>query len=154
MESSLILVVILAIAVLGKADSVAIAVTMLLGAKLLHLDGYIYQLIEKKGMFAGLVILIMAILIPLAKGDFSSKDILGTMTSWVGILALVLSLATTYLSGLGARYLIEQGNGDVMPSLIVGAVIAAAFLGGVPVGPLITSGILAVAVRLFHRNLF
>ncbi|MEQ8198982.1 MAG: DUF441 domain-containing protein [Clostridiaceae bacterium] len=154
MESSLILVAILAIAVLGKADSVAIAVTMLLGAKLLHLDGYVYQLIEKKGMFAGLVILIMAILIPLAKGDFSLKDILGTMTSWVGILALVLSLATTYLSGLGARYLTEQGNGDVMPSLIVGAVIAAAFLGGVPVGPLITSGILAVAVRLFHRNLF
>jgi len=154
MESSLILVAILAIAVLGKADSVAIAVTMLLGVKLLHLDGYIYQLIEKKGMFAGLVILIMAILIPLAKGDFSLKDILGTMTSWVGILALVLSLATTYLSGLGARYLTEQGNGDVMPSLIVGAVIAAAFLGGVPVGPLITSGILAVAVRLFHRNLF
>jgi uncharacterized membrane protein (DUF441 family) len=152
MDSSIILVIILAIAVIGKADSVAIATSILLVLKLMNIDRYMYPLLEKKGMFVGLVILLMAILIPLAKGDFSVQNILGTVTSWVGIVALVLSLLTTYLSGLGARYLTEQGNANIMPSLVIGAVIASAFLGGVPVGPLITSGILAALVKIFPHK--
>ncbi|ACA54770.1 conserved hypothetical protein [Clostridium botulinum A3 str. Loch Maree] len=39
-----------------------------------------------------------------------------------------------------------------MPAMILGAVLAASFLGGVPVGPLITSGILALGIKIFHRG--
>jgi len=35
------------------------------------------------------------------------------------------------------QYITVQGYGDVMPALILGAVIATTFLGGVAVGPLI-----------------
>ncbi|MBE3573601.1 MAG: DUF441 family protein, partial [Moorella humiferrea] len=48
-------------------------------------------------------------------------------------------------------YLTVQGHSEVMPALILGAVIAAAFLGGVPVGPFITAGLLAVVVRLIAK---
>ncbi|MDF2653870.1 MAG: hypothetical protein K0R19_344, partial [Bacillota bacterium] len=59
-----------------------------------------------------------------------------------------LSFFTTYLSGRGLDFLTVQGHSDVMPSMILGAVIATAFLGGVPVGPLITSGLLVLVIKI------
>jgi len=152
MGTYIILLLILTAAVIGKANSVAVAVCVLLLVKLLSVDKFIYPVIEKQGIFWGLVLLTMAILIPIAKGNISSKQLLVVFTTFVGVLAFALSLLTTYLSGLGVQYLTLQGHSDVMPALILGAVIAAAFLGGVPVGPFITSGILAVIVKVFSKN--
>lgn len=64
---------------------------------------------------------------------------------------MLISLFTTYLSGLGLQYLTVEGHGDIMPALILGAVISSAFLGGVPVGPFITSGLLALVVKAFSK---
>lgn len=141
------LAIILVIAVLGKANSVAVAVCILLIVKLLNLDQFIYPLIEKNGVNWGLILLIAAILIPIASGKVTIINVKNIFTSWVGITALVLSFFTTYLSGLGLNYLTIQGNNDVIPALILGSVLAAVFLGGVPVGPLITSGMLALVVK-------
>lgn len=151
MESNVILLGVLVCAVLGKANSVAVATCLLLIIKLLNLDKYIYPTVEKNGVFWGLVILIAAILIPVASGKITLVSLKGVFTSWLGITALLLSLFTTYLSGLGLKYLTVQGHSEVMPSLIIGSVIAAAFLGGAPVGPFITSGILALGLKLFNK---
>jgi Predicted membrane protein len=151
LDSNIILIAILAISVLGKANSVAIASCVLLFINLLKLDKYVFPIVENYGVFIGLVILITAILIPIANGQITFESIKVIFTSWTGIAALLISLFTTYLSGLGLQYLTVQGNGQVMPALILGAVIAAAFLDGVPVGPLITSGILALGIKLFHK---
>jgi uncharacterized membrane protein (DUF441 family) len=150
-DSNIILVVILAASILGKANSVAIATSILLIIKLVNLDKYIFPVIENSGMTLGLILLIAAILIPIADGEYTFINIKNVFASWIGIAALIISLFTTYLSGLGLQYLTVQGHGDVMPALILGAVIASAFLGGVPVGPLITSGMLALGVKLLHR---
>lgn len=145
------LIVILIASVVGKANSVAIATCILLMIKLLNIEGYIFPFIEKNGVTIGLIVLIAAILIPIAKGTITSNNVKSVFTSWIGIIALILSFLTTYLSGLGLNYLTVQGHGDVMPAMILGSVAAAAFLGGVPVGPLITSGMLAVIAKLIHK---
>lgn len=152
MESNIILVIILAISVIGKANSVSVAAAVLLIIKLLHVEKYIFPALDKNGVFWALVILIAAILIPIADGSISSFKIKGNLTSTVGIIALLLSFFTTYLSGMGLKYLTVQGHADVMPALILGSIAAAAFLGGVPVGPLITSGILALIMKAFHKG--
>lgn len=152
MEANIVLIILLAISVIGKADSVSIAVAVLLIIKLLHVDNYIFPVLSSSGTFWALVLLIAAILIPIASGSINSIKIKSNLTSWIGIIALVLSFLTTYLSGVGLRYLTVDGHGDVMPALILGSVIAAAFLKGVPVGPFITSGILAVVVKAFHKS--
>lgn len=152
MEANLILVIILAISILGKANSVAVGVAILLVLKLLNLDKYVFPVLNDKGVFWALVVLIATILIPIANGQITVTNIRGNLLSWVGVVALILSFLTTYLSGLGLQYLTVKGNGDVMPALIIGSVAAAAFLKGVPVGPLITSGMLAVVVKLVHKN--
>ncbi|HEX9026677.1 MAG TPA: DUF441 domain-containing protein [Clostridium sp.] len=151
MESNIILLAILAASILGKANSVAIASCILLIIKLLNMDKYLFPAIESHGMSLGLTLLIAAILIPIANGKIAPINIRNVFTSWIGIAALLISLFTTYLSGLGLQYLTVQGHGDLMPALIVGAVIAASFLGGVPVGPLITSGMLALGIKLFNK---
>lgn len=145
------LIVILIASVVGKANSVAIATCILLMIKLLNIEGYIFPSIEKNGVNIGLILLIAAILIPIAKGTVTSNNVKSVFTSWIGIIALILSFLTTYLSGLGLNYLTVQGHGDIMPAMILGSVAAAAFLGGVPVGPLITSGMLAVIAKLIHK---
>lgn len=142
---------VLVVAIIGRANSVAVATCLLLIVKLLNLDKYVFPAVEKNGVFWGLVLLTAAILIPIANGKVTAFNIKSIFTSWIGVFALLLSLFTTYLSGLGLQYLTVQGHGDVMPALILGAVIAAAFLGGVPVGPFITSGILALSLKLLHK---
>ncbi|ATW26567.1 DUF441 domain-containing protein [Candidatus Formimonas warabiya] len=150
MSSTVILLGILAVAILGKANSVAIATCVLLLLKLIGLDSYVYPFIEKSGMTWGLIFLLAAIMIPIANGSISAENIKSVFTSWTGITALALSFFTTYLSGQGLNYLTVQGHGNVMPAMIIGAVGAAAFLGGVPVGPLITAGILALFAKIIH----
>lgn len=145
------LVAILGVAVIGRANTVAVAAGILLIIRLLHIESLTFPALEKVGLFWGLVLLIAVILIPIAKGNITDRDIWRTSTSWIAIIALVLSLLTTYLSGLGLKYLTIQGHGDIMPALILGAVIAASFWGGVPVGPLITSGLLAIVMKMFHK---
>ncbi|HEY8890611.1 MAG TPA: DUF441 family protein [Clostridium sp.] len=151
MSPTIILLLILAAAIFGKANSVAIATCILLILKLLGLDNYVYPTLEKNGMTWGLILLIAAILIPIANGNISTDNIKSIFTSWIGLAALLLSFLTTYLSGQGLNYLTVQGHSDIMPAMIVGAVAAAAFLGGVPVGPLITSGMLAVFAKMIHK---
>lgn len=151
MSSNIILLLILAAAVFGKANSVAIATCALLMLKLLGLDKYVYPFIEKSGMTGGLILLIAAIMIPIASGSITAENIKNVFTSWIGITALVLSFLTTYLSGQGLNYLTVQGHSDIMPAMIIGAVAAAAFLGGVPVGPLITSGMVAIFAKMIHK---
>jgi uncharacterized membrane protein (DUF441 family) len=151
LESTIILIIILTASVLGKANSVAVATCFLLILKLLNADKFIFPYLEEKGLFLGLVILIASILIPIAQGEVSYINIKSVFTSWLGIFALLVSLFTTYLSGLGVNYLTIQGHSEIMPALILGSVIAAAFLGGVPVGPMITSGLIALGLKLFNK---
>ncbi|MDD3224584.1 MAG: DUF441 domain-containing protein [Clostridium sp.] len=152
MEANVILVLIIGASIIGKADSVSIAASLLLIIKLLHFEKYIFSFIQDKGMTIGLVLLIAAILIPIANGSITSIKIKNNFISWIGIIAFALSFFTTYLSGLGLRYLTDGGHGDIMPVLILGSIAAAAFLKGVPVGPLITSGMLALIAKMFNKS--
>lgn len=151
MESTLIILVVLVIAVLGRANAVAVAAAVLLLLKLLQIDNIVFPILEKDGVNAGLVLLVAAILVPLANGNINYQNLMRVFTSWVGVTAFFFSLLTTYLSGQGLQYLTVQGHAELMPALIFGAVIAAAFLGGLPVGPFVTSGLLAVFVKFMSK---
>jgi uncharacterized membrane protein (DUF441 family) len=142
MNITYILLGALVVAVIGKANSVAMALGILLVIKLAHVEGAVYPILQKEGMFWGLVLLIAAIMVPIAKGEYNYQQLGSAFTSRLGILAFLLSLLTTYLSGLGLYFLTVQQHSEIMPALILGSVVAAAFMGGVPVGPLITSGLL------------
>ncbi|MBR0597027.1 DUF441 domain-containing protein [Sinanaerobacter chloroacetimidivorans] len=148
MSANIILLLIVAAALFGKANTVAIAAGVLLILKLMGLDRYTYPFIEKNGITYGIIILIAAILLPIANGTITVDSIKNIFVSWIGIAALVLSFITTYLSGQGLDFLTTLGHSEVMPSLIIGAVIAASLLNGLPVGPFITCGLLVVLMQI------
>lgn len=81
METNIILLLILAASVLGKANSVAVATCMLLIFRLISLDKYLFPFIENHGVFIGLVLLIAAILVPLANGQISAVNLKNIFTS-------------------------------------------------------------------------
>ncbi len=105
MESNIILIVLLLAAVIDRANSVALAICALLFLKLLNVDKYIFPALQKNGVSWGVVILAASILIPIASGNVKYSNIKGVFTSFLGIFALLVSLFTTYLSGLGMQYL-------------------------------------------------
>jgi len=148
LSTNIILLIIFTISLLGKANTVAIATGILLVLKVIGLDRFIYPFIEKNGITYGIIILISGILLPIANGKITVDSIKDIFTSWIGIAALSLSFFTTYLSGQGLDFLTTYGHSEVMPSLIIGAVVATAFLSGVPVGPFITCGMLVLLINI------
>ncbi|QUL98855.1 MAG: DUF441 domain-containing protein [Candidatus Fermentithermobacillus carboniphilus] len=149
MQLNLMLTVLLLIAVAGKANSVAAAIGILLTARVVGLDQKIpTDFLEKTTMFWGLVLITISVLAPFITGKLQPKQILSAGLSWLGLAAFMISLVTTWLSGRGLYFMTEGGRADLLPSLILGSVISAALLKGVPVGPLISSGILYVVARL------
>ncbi|HHW18007.1 MAG TPA: DUF441 domain-containing protein [Firmicutes bacterium] len=149
MQLNIMLAVLLLIAVAGKANSVAAAIGILLTARVVGLDQKIpTDFLEKTTMFWGLVLITISVLAPFITGKVQPKQILSAGLSWLGLAAFMISLVTTWLSGRGLYFMTEGGRADLLPSLILGSVISAALLKGVPVGPLISSGILYVVARL------
>ena len=63
------------------------------------------------------------------------------------LLAIVVGVVVAWLAGKGVPLMGEQPV--LVTGLMVGTIIGVAFLGGIPVGPLIAAGILALLVGKF-----
>lgn len=150
LSSNIILILIIAVTFFGKANTVAIAAGILLVLKVIGLEKYTFPFIEKNGISYGIIVLLVAILLPIASGNISADHIKNIFISWIGVAALLLSFFTTYLSGQGLNFL-TTGHSEVMPSLIIGSILATTFLGGLPVGPFITCGMLVVLIKIFEN---
>ncbi|MGB9868130.1 MAG: DUF441 family protein [Bacillota bacterium] len=152
MEVDLLLSAIVLFSVMGKANSVAVGAGLLLLLRLTGLQQLIQpQQLEKSTMFWGLALITVSVLAPFATGRLQPRDALSAGASLTGAIAFALSLLTTWLSGRGLYFMTEGGRADLLPVLIVGSMVAATFLKGVPVGPLTTSGILYVITRFMGK---
>ena len=94
----------------------------------------------------GMIFLMMWMLVPLIKpGNSIATDIKGLL-NFNGIVAFLSGIFVAVLAAKGVTFL--KGSVDVLTGVIVGSIIGIAVLGGVPVGPLIASGIAYEIVRL------
>jgi uncharacterized membrane protein (DUF441 family) len=111
-----------------------------------------FPLLERRGLELGLLFLILSILVPLANGRVSERDIIYNMTSLPGILAIAGGAVATYLNTIGIRLM--KMDPEIVFGLVIGSIIGIVFLHGVPVGPLMAAGIAALFTgftRLFRR---
>ncbi|WP_206099761.1 DUF441 domain-containing protein [Longirhabdus pacifica] len=142
MDSSLW--ILLAIALLGylsKNLAVTIALLLLAIIKLTPLDRY-FPLLEKHGVTIGIIILTMGVMTPLARGKISFDLILKSFTQWQSLLAIVIGIFVSYLGARGVGLM--SGNPLIVTGLLVGTLIGVGLFKGVPVGPLIAAGMLAL----------
>ena len=131
----------LIIGIVSRSNLIATAACVLLIIKFANLH-FVFSILERRGLELGLLFLLLAILVPVATGKVSEKEIVGTFTSLSGILAIVGGALATHLNGEGLKLL--QIDPEIIFGLLVGSVIGIVFMGGIPVGPLMAAGLTAL----------
>lgn len=142
MQSSvLILLGIAALGLVGRNHTIAIAMLVLALLRLVQQDRT-FPFLEKHGVTIGVIILTIGVMSPIASGKVGIPELTHTLTQWKSLLAVAVGTLVAYLGGRGVRLMGEEPL--VVNGLLLGTVIGVAIFRGVPVGPLIAAGILAL----------
>ncbi|QQE76275.1 DUF441 domain-containing protein [Brevibacillus composti] len=139
--TNLMLLGLLALGILGNNTAVSIAVAILLLLRLLHLDRAVPYL-EQHGLQIGIIVLTIGVLAPLASGKITPQTIISIFTQWQSVLAVAIGIFVAYLGGKGVGFM--SANPLVVTGILLGTIIGVTFFRGVPVGPLIAAGMLAL----------
>ena len=142
---ALLLVVLIVLGLFSHNSAITIAGAVLLIMQQTLLSQYIGY-VEKYGLKIGIIVLTIGVLAPLVSGRIQLPN-LAALASWQMLLAIVVGVVVAWLAGKGVPLMGEQAV--LVSGLMVGTIIGVAFLGGIPVGPLIAAGILALLVGKF-----
>ncbi|CUH96814.1 hypothetical protein P22_2925 [Propionispora sp. 2/2-37] len=142
---SIPILIILVLAAIGNNHTVTIAAVVLLLIQKLGLVNC-FSFIDNYGMNAGIIILTIAVLSPVAQGRIASNEIAGLFKAPVGIVAIIIGILVAWIAGQGVFFMKESP--EITTALIVGTIIGVCFFRGLPVGPLIAGGMVALVVNL------
>ena len=137
---ALLLVILLILGVLSNNSAITISAAVLLIMQQTFLSSHI-PLLEKYGVKIGIIILTIGVLSPLVSGKIQLPDLSGFL-SWKMALSIAVGILVAWLASKGVPLMGEQPI--LVTGLLIGTIIGVAFLGGIPVGPLIAAGILAL----------
>ncbi|RMX05903.1 DUF441 domain-containing protein [Corticibacter populi] len=140
-STSLILLAIAGLGIVSHNTSVAVAMLCLLLIRLTPLHVY-FPLVQKHGLTVGIIILLVAVMTPIASGKIGPAELLRSFMHWKPLLAVIVGVVVAWLGGRGVTLM--GSNPAIVPGLMVGTVLGVAFFKGVPVGPLIAAGLLSL----------
>lgn len=147
MQAYLILVGMIILGYVTRNSSVSAASGILLVLKIiLPHDKLVY--FGAHGLNWGVILLTAAVLTPMALGNIGMKEILNVFKSPEGIVSISIGILVAVLGKWGAQLM--QADPQIVVSSIVGTIIGVVFLKGVPVGPLIASGIVYALLKVLH----
>jgi len=145
-QATLFLLILFLVGLIGKNQSLIIAVGFLIVIKLIGLDSKIYPYLHSKGIHWGVTIITIAVLIPIATGDIGFKQLGEATKSSYAWIALGSGIAVALLAKGGVELLAEDPH--ITTALVFGTIIAVAVFKGVAVGPLIGAGIAYLAMKI------
>ncbi|OOF89681.1 hypothetical protein BKG94_00430 [Rodentibacter ratti] len=137
---ALLLVILIILGIVSHNSAITISAAVLLIMQQTFLSEYI-PLVEKYGLKIGIIILTAGVLSPLVSGKIQLPNLAGLL-SWKMALSIVIGVFVAWLAGKGVSLMGEQPV--LVTGLLIGTVAGVAFLGGIPVGPLIAAGMLAL----------
>ncbi|MFZ5649473.1 MAG: DUF441 domain-containing protein [Bacillota bacterium] len=143
------LVVLLMIGIIAQSNLIAIAACVLLILKFSRLN-FIFPLLERRGLEVGLLFLLLSILVPIAQGVVTEKDLFYNMTSLPGMLAIIGGAVATHMNSEGIKLLGTRP--EIIFGLVIGSIFGIVFFHGVPVGPLMAAGIAALYMEMIYRR--
>lgn len=147
MESWLFLGLIMLVALLAKNQSLIIATGFVLLFKLLPSSKLILTWLQGKGINIGVTIITAAILVPIATGEISLKDLLDAFKSPMGWVAIFCGGLVAVLSSKGVGLI--ASDPQITVALVFGTILGVVFLKGIAAGPVIASGIAYCILQLF-----
>ena len=142
----LMLLLILALGLIGHNTTVAYAVIIVLVLKLLGLTAML-DILSVNGLNWGIVLLLAAILVPIATGDVTIANMIDAFKSPLGVAAIVCGVLAAMAGGGGVELL--KNDPHIVAALIIGTIIDVCFFKGVAVGPLIAGGMTYALMKLF-----
>ncbi len=145
-QANLFLLLLLAIALVAKNQSLLFAVGFLIVIKAVGLDQKLYPVIQSKGINWGVTIITIAVLVPIATGDIGFKQLGEAMKSYYAWIALGAGIAVALIAKNGLTLL--ENDPHITTALVIGTILAVALFGGVAVGPLIGAGIAYLAMQI------
>lgn len=145
-QSTLFLLVLFALGYIGKNQSIMIAVYVLLGIQLFKMDHKLFPYIQDKGMLWGVTIITIAVLVPIASGEIGFQDLLESVKSYYGWIALGAGMFVALVAKGGLDLLANDPH--LTTALVMGTILAVVFFQGVAVGPLIGAGIAYMVMRI------
>jgi uncharacterized membrane protein (DUF441 family) len=142
-EGALILAVVFAAGLIGKNDLVAVAAGAMLLLQLVALPD-IFKFLQTSANELGITFLLIGLLLPYATGQMGLASI-KSLFSTHGMVAVAIGAAGSWLAAEGISLLTARP--EIMVGIILGSVLGVAFLGGIPAGPLVASGLAAIIFR-------
>lgn len=139
---SLFLVALIFLGVISQNNSITISATILLLMQQTALAQFVL-LVEKHGLNIGIIILTVSVLSPLVSGRIQIPPAAGFLNLKMAA-AVAIGIFVAWIAGRGVPLMGQQPV--LMTGLLIGTVIGVAFMGGIPVGPLIAAGILSFVV--------
>ncbi|MGP4071275.1 DUF441 domain-containing protein [Piscibacillus sp. B03] len=144
-SSTLFLLILLLLGFIAKNQAILIAVYILLGIKLLKLDDKVFPFLESKGLFLGVVVITVAVLVPIATGDIGFQELVQSVKSYYAWIALIAGMFVAYIAKDGLHLLANEPH--LTAALVIGTILAVVFFQGVAVGPLIGAGIAYITMQ-------
>ena len=139
---SLFLVTLIFLGVISQNNSITISATVLLLMQQTALVQFV-PLVEKHGLNIGIIFLTVGVLSPLVSGRVQVPPVAEFLNFKI-IASVLIGIFVAWLAGRGVFLMGQQPV--LVPGLLIGTVIGVAFMGGIPVGPLIAAGILSFVV--------
>ncbi|MCL5935369.1 MAG: DUF441 domain-containing protein [Firmicutes bacterium] len=135
--------------IIARSNLIAIAACVLLILRFSNLH-FIFPLLERRGLEVGILFLLLSILVPIARGLVTEKDLIYNITSLPGILAIIGGALATHMNDEGLKLLGVKP--EIIFSLVIGSIFGIVFFHGIPVGPLTAAGITALYLELLNRQ--
>ncbi|CAB1129128.1 conserved membrane protein of unknown function [Candidatus Hydrogenisulfobacillus filiaventi] len=142
------LLLLLALGLWARSALVASSAAILLVIRLARL-GFLFGVLERRGVEFGLLFLTLAMLVPFAVGRIDLRAVARSFLTLPGLLAVVGGAVATHLNGRGLRLLADHS--ELMVGLIVGSILGIVLWGGVPVGPLMAAGVTYLLLEIVRR---
>lgn len=143
----IILLILMALGVAARNALIVTAAGVVLILNVMQM-GRFFPILEKRGLEAGLVLLLVAVLVPFATGEIGWVQIKESFTSKSGIASMVGGLLAAVLSGYGVSLL--KVKPEVIVGMVVGTMLGVIFFKGIPVGPLAAAGFTAILLALMR----
>ena len=142
---ALLLVFLIVLGLISQNSAITISAAVLLIMQQTLLSKYI-PILAQYGVKIGIIILTIGVLAPLVSGNIQLPD-LRSFLNWKMGVSILTGIFVAWLAGKGVPLMSEQPV--LVTGLLIGTIIGVSFLGGIPVGPLIAAGILAVLIGKF-----
>lgn len=147
-EDRLILLVIFALGVIARNPLIVASAGILLVLQALNVSVF-FRYMHTRGIEAGLILLLLAVMVPFATGRIRLADVATAFTSVTGVAGVIGGLLASSISAPGVVLLKDQP--EIIVGLVVGSVLGMIFLRGIPVGPLAAAGFAALLLRLLGK---